>query len=257
MKLLKIRWLLLVVVVGAAAAGVIGSNVGCGSSDNGKAGSGGGGGTSGGGTSGGGTGGGAVPPRFTNTFDTDKQGWTLSDYVDMTYFNWGATTNPDTGVGLDGGVAPTFEWSSADGDPNPGSLKITVTYTGFNQYIDPQINLPTPQDFSGMHSTVKARIRLVSGTFPAGGVQFHVSSGLTAPNSYVYVSAPFINSGSLTVGNWITVSLDTSTVSPTDGRTFDPTQIVQIGIQFTTGAPYEGGVPAFGQAVFEVDTVQA
>jgi hypothetical protein len=38
---------------------------------------------------------------------------------------------------------------------------------------------------------------------------------------------------------------------------FDPTQIVQIGIQFTTGDPYEGGTLTFGQAVFEIDTVQA
>ena len=75
---------------------------------------------------------------------------------------------------------------------------------------------------------------------------------------YVYVSAPFINSTSLTAGGpWITVNLDTSTVAPTDGRVFDATQIVQIGIQFTTGDPFEGGALTFGQAVFEIDTVQA
>jgi hypothetical protein len=39
--------------------------------------------------------------------------------------------------------------------------------------------------------------------------------------------------------------------------TWDPSQVVNIGVQFTTGSPYEGGVPAFGQAVFEIDTVQA
>jgi hypothetical protein len=96
----------------------------------------------------------------------------------------------------------------------------------------------------------------VSGTFPAGGIQFHISSGLTGANAYVYVAAPFINSTSLTTGTWITISLDTSTVTPFDGRTFDPSQIVQVGVQFTTGDPYEGGVPTFGQAVFEIDTVQ-
>jgi len=230
---------------------VVSSNVGCGDSASTTDGGGGSTGTGGGG-------GGAVAPRFSNTFDADKQSWTLSDYVDANYFNWGATTNPDSGVGLDGGVAPTLEWSSTDGDPNPGSLQVTVTFTGFKQYIDPQINLPTPQDFSGAHGIVKARIRLKSGSFPAGGIQFHVSSGLTSPNAYVYVSAPFINSTSLTAGGpWITVNLDTSTVAPTDGRVFDPTQIVQIGIQFTTGDPYEGGTLTFGQAVFEIDTVQA
>jgi hypothetical protein len=249
MKFFSIRWLFVAGVVGAGLTGVVTSNVSCGDSASTTDG--------GGGSTGTGGSGGAVAPRFSNTFDADKQSWQLSDYVDANYFNWGATTNPDSGVSLDGGVAPTLEWSSTDGDPNPGSLKVTVTFTGFKQYIDPQINLPTPQDFSGTHSIVKARIRLVSGSFPAGGIQFHVSSGLTGANAYVYVSAPFINSTSLTAGSWITVNLDTSTVAPTDGRTFDPTQIVQIGIQFTTGDPFEGGTLTFGQAVFEIDTVQA
>jgi hypothetical protein len=249
MKFSSIRWLFVAGAVGAVISGVVSSNVGCGDGASTA---------DAGGSTGTGGGGGAVAPRFSNTFDTDKQSWTLSNYVDANYFNWGATTDPDSGVGLDGGVAPTLEWSSTDGDPSPGSLKVTVTFTGFKQYIDPQINLATPQDFSGTHNLVKARIRLVSGSFPTGGVQFHVSSGLTGPNAYVYVSAPFINSTSLTPGSWITVNLDTNTVSPFDTtKTFDPTQIVQIGIQFTTGDPFEGGTPTFGQAVFEIDTVQA
>ena len=253
MKFSSIRWLFVAGAVGALISGVVSSNVGCGDS---ASTSDGGGST---GTGGGGGGGGGVAPRFSNTFDTDKQSWTLSDYADMNYFNWGAALNPDSGVSLDGGVAPTLEWSSTTGDPSPGSLKVTVTFTGFKQYIDPQVNLPTPQDFSGTHNIIRARIRLVSGTFPAGGVQFHASSGLTAPNAYVYVSAPFVNSTSLTPGTWITVTLDTATVVNQDNppRVWDPTQVVQIGVQFTTGDPFEGGTLTFGQAVFEIDTVQA
>jgi hypothetical protein len=253
MKLLTIRWLVLISLVGAVFAGVLTSNVGCGGSDNNaKAGSGG---SSGGGTSGGGTGGGGVTLKFSNTFDTDKQGWVLSQYVDSNYFNWGATTDPDSGVGLDGGMAPSLDWSSADGDPNPGSLKVTVTFSGFKQYIDPKVNISTPIDLTGR--IVKARARLVSGSFPSGGVQFHISSGLTGPNAYCYVAAQFVNSTSFTVGNWITLQLDTSTVSSASGTcTFDASQIVEMGVQFTTGDPYEGGTPAFGQAVFEIDSIQ-
>jgi hypothetical protein len=248
MKFSSIRWVFVAGVLGALVAGVVSSNVGCG--DSSSTGGGGSTGTGGGGGSGGG--GGAFVARYSDTFDTDKEMWTLSDYADANYFNWGAALNPDTGVSLDGGVAPTLEWSGTTGDPNPGSLKVTVTFTGFKQYIDPMVNLATPQDFSGTHGIVRARIRLASGTFPSGGIQFHVSSG----TGWVYVSAPFINSNSLTVGQWITINLDTSTVASTTG-TFDPTQIVQIGIQFTTGDPYEGGTLTFGQAVFEIDTVQA
>jgi hypothetical protein len=252
MRHVRIRWLVIVSFIAAGSAGAVSSNVGCGS-DNAKSD---GGGTGGGGGSGGG-GSGPSAPRYSDTFDSDKEMWMLSDYVDANYFNWGATLNADSGVGMDGGVLPSNDWSPTDGDPNPGSLKVTVTFTGFKQYIDPQVNLATPQDFSGAHHLLKARVRLVDGSFPSGGVQFHVSSGLAGPNAYVYVSAPFVNAGSLVKGQWITINLDTDTLASTDNRVFDSTQIVQIGVQFTTGDPYEGGTLTFGQAVFEIDTVQA
>ena len=143
MKFSSIRWLFVAGVVGAGITGVVSSNVGCGDSAN---------------TTDGGGGGRrrrrraarSRPGSPTPSTPTSRS-WTLSNYVDANYFNWGATTDPDSGVGLDGGVAPTLEWSSADGDPTPGSLKVTVTFTGFKQYIDPQVNLATPQDFSGTH----------------------------------------------------------------------------------------------------------
>src|SRR5262249_14347914 len=73
-------------------------------------------GTAGGGGGGGSGGsGGGVALRFRNTFDTDKQGWTLSDYVDANYFNSGATPNPDTGGGLAGGGATAPDFTRSDG----------------------------------------------------------------------------------------------------------------------------------------------
>jgi hypothetical protein len=255
MKLLNTQWLVM-----AAMVGLLTSNVACGGDgEGGKAGSSGGGTTGNAGTSGGGTGGG-VAPRVSFTFDSsgDKQGWSLSTYVDTNYKNLGAATDPDSGVSLDGGMVPTFEWAN-EGDPAPGCMKLTTTFTGFKEYVDPQINLATPADLSlPSHNYIRARIRLASGTFPAGGIQFHASSGLQPPNNYVYVAAPFINASSLTLGTWITITLDTSAVENKDvpPRPFDPTQVIQIGIQFTTGDPFEGGVPVFGQAVFEIDTIQ-
>lgn len=248
MKFFSLRWLVVASLIGSGAAGIVSSNVGCGDSDA----------TGGGGTGGGagGSGGAAVVPRYADTFDTDKEMWTLSTYVDANYKNLGAASDPDSGVSLDGGMVPTLEWSGACGDPSPGCLKLTVTFSGFKEYVDPQVNVATPVDFmSGGHNIVRARIRLVSGTFPTGGIQFHVSSGLTAPNAYVYVSAGFVNSSILVLGTWTQITLDTNAVSPTDGRVFDPSQIVQLGIQFTTGDPFEGGTGTWGQAVFEIDTI--
>ena len=252
MKLFETRWFVVAGIIGLGAAGIVSSNVGCGSSNSTADGSAG---TSGGGTTGtGGGAGGGVVPRLSYTFDSGKENWSLSTYVDANYFNLGAATDPDSGVSLDGGAAPTLDFEAADGDPSPGSLKLGVTFSDFKQYVDPNITLTTSVNLTGR--IVHVRIRLLSGTFPAGGIQFHVSSGTTPPNDYVYVSAPFVNSTSLSVGTWITVNLDTSTVTPTDGRVFDPSQIIQVGIQFTTGNPYEGGTLDFGPAVFEIDTVQ-
>jgi hypothetical protein len=247
MKFFSLRWLVLASLIGFGAVGVASSNVGCGDSGGtGQAGAGGGAGGSGG----------AVAPRYIDAFENDNENWTLSTYVDANYVNLGAASDPDSGVSLDGGAAPTLTWSGSCGDPSPGCLRLTVTFSAFKQYVDPQVNLATPVDFmSGGHNFVRARIRLASGTFPAGGVQFHISSGLTAPNNYVYASAPFINAGSLVVGTWTMITLDANTLSATDGRVFDPSQIVQIGIQFTTGDPYAGDPPAFGDAVFEIDTI--
>ena len=233
MKLWQTKWLLV-----AGVFGLVVTNVACGGD--------GGGGTAGSGGSSGGTGGGQTP-RMSFTFNTDKEGWAFSTYVDASQVNLGAATDPDSGVRLDGGSVPTLEWAN-EGDPSPGCLKASVTFSGFNQYIDPQLNLPADVDLSGTHSIVKARIRLVSGTFPGGGVQFHVSSGRSA---YTYGAGTFVNASSLMTGQWITIQLDTSTFPDP----FDETMIVQIGVQFTTGSPFDPA-PAFGPAVFEIDTVQ-
>ena len=111
MKFFSMRWLVLASLIGFGATGIVSSNVGCGDSD-----------ATGSGGSGGGAGGsgGAVVPRYADTFDTDKEMWQLSDYVDANYKNLGAASAPDSGVSLDGGMVPTLEWSGACGDPSPG-----------------------------------------------------------------------------------------------------------------------------------------
>ena len=57
------------------------------------------------------------------------------------------------------------------------------------------------------------------------------------------------------MGTWTQITLDASTASPTDGRVFVPSEIVQIGIQLTTGDPFVGSPSTWGQAVFEIDTI--
>src|SRR5262245_6939208 len=135
MKLLKIRWLLLIVVSGAGLAGVVSSNVGCGDSSNstGTGGSTGSGGTTG--TAGTGAGG-SKPLKLSYTFDTatasDSMSWKLNDYIDATPAkNLGAYMKPDAGLNL--ADPPTFEWASDDSESSAssGSMKVGVTFTEY------------------------------------------------------------------------------------------------------------------------------
>ena len=243
MKVSSIRWLFVVGVVGAGFGGITSSNVGCGSDDGGKAGSGGG-------------GGGGVTPRLTYSFDTatssDSTSWKLNDYVDGNPAkNLGAYMNADAGLTL--ASPPSMVWSSTDseGSASSGSMKITVTFDAFGQFVDPVINLPAVVDLS--NRTLAMKIRLVSGTFSAGGVQFHFST----TSSYTYSGGTFVNAGDFTAGTWKVLSIDASIAQPANvGQPWDPTMVIQMGVQITAGTAFDGGTPPAGTLVFEIDTIK-
>ena len=68
--------------------------------------------------------------------------------------------------------APTLTFDSAMGNP-AGSLKMTATFTDYNQYVDAIINLSPTINLTGKRCT--RRCRLTSGTF-SGGAQLHVGT---------------------------------------------------------------------------------
>jgi hypothetical protein len=255
MKVLNFRWLLLISVIGIGTA-VVSTNVGCGSSggsaSDGGAGTGGHGGSAGSGHD-------AAPytSMLNFTFDSNLQGWALSTYNDQTYFNFGVLTDPDSGVAANGKVVPTFVWTADDqaGVSGHGSAKVDVTYTGYNEYIDPTVNLSSPVDLSTPGVFLNFYIKLVSGTFN-GGVQLHISSGLSGPNAYTYAAQFFNATGTLMAGQWVKLTLDPNSLVASDStKTFDPSQIVQIGVQFTTGSAQDGGAPPAGDVVFQIDSI--
>jgi len=259
MKFSGIRWLFVVGVAGAGLAGVISSNVGCGGDSDGKAGSGGssgGGSTGNAGTSGGGSGG-QKPLKLSYTFDTsgssDSTMWKLNDYIDASPAkNLGAYSKPDAGLNL-GADAPVMEWAMDDSESSTtsGSMKISVTFSDYGQYVDPVINLPAPVDLS--NSTLSLKVRLLSGSFTSGGVQFHFSTG-----AYVYSAGMWMDSTTFTNNSWKVTSIDTATAVPaTAGAEFDPAMTVQVGIQITAGSMTTTSTVPAGRLVFEIDTVQA
>jgi hypothetical protein len=253
MKLLKIRRVLLIVVTGVGFAGVISSNVGCGDS-NGSAGSGGS--TGSGGTTGNGGSGGQKPVKLSYTFDTatssDSTMWKLNDYMDP--------ASPPKNLGWyskgDAAIAslPVFEWASDDSESgtSSGSMKVTVTFTDYGQYVDPAINISPTVDLS--NSTLALKVRLLSGNFSNGGVQFHFST----TQSYTYGAGQWMDATTFTNNSWKITSIDTATASPaTAGAAWDPSMVIQIGVQITSGTMTATSTLPTGPLVFEIDTVQA
>ncbi len=183
----------------------------------------------------------APPGPLPATFDTDAQGWMLNKFVDTTYTNLAAT--PPLGL-----IPPRFGFTPTAGDPSPGSLALGVTYSDFNQYADVIVNPFPPIDLSG--KTVHARVRLVSSSFPRGGFQLHVSTGST----FVF-AGNFFDASLLPPGVWVPIDFDLTTVTD---PAFDASQVVQIGVQFFSGAPDGNPFPTgTGMITFEVDTVVA
>jgi len=180
---------------------------------------------------------GAPAPTVSYTFDTSPQGWVINDFQDTMLTNLGApgaTTTP-----------PQLLFDPMGGDPTPGAIQVTVPFSDFGQYVDAIVNLPQPINLAG--SQLHARVRMVAGAFPDGGLQLHASSAPTFA-----FTGNFLGADQFPVGQWVPVTLDLTSGT---GAGFDPTQVVQIGVQFFSGAVGGGGTFQGSASVFEIDTV--
>ena len=175
---------------------------------------------------------GAAPIAGTpvETFDTESD-FGFNPYHDTLQTNLG---NPDT---VDGGIAPTLAFDSTVGSPSPGSLKVTVPYSGPNQYVDVQsLVFVVPQDWSG--HTLHVRLKVDEGSSFRGFAQLYVDTGV----SYV----PADSDVTVAPGSeWQDIAMDLSDPMTTDpsGR-FNPKQVVLYGLQLNTGSAGAGATPA-------------
>ncbi len=240
------------ILVGLSGAALMLAAIGCGSSSSGSGtggagggSKGGGGGTSatggGGGTSAAGGGDGAVASPLSYTFDSTVQGFTLQTYVDTgTYKNLGALA-ADAAIPAD---YPTVTVNTTEGSPSPGSLQIVAKFTDYQQYVEVLISQPMI-NLTG--KTISAQVQATAAF--AGGAFIYADSG----TSYVYGSGV---GAQLPEGIWTPLVLDLSTVTT---ASFDPTDIVQLGIHIYSDAPPADDAGTFpsGSYTFLIDTVQA
>jgi hypothetical protein len=187
------------------------------------------------------------------TFDHGTEGWVLNARGDTSYTNLGA------GV-PDGGSPSMLTFEESDGDPSPGSVRLTATFTAPWQYAAAAVVFGQPRDLSG--KTLHARVRLVSG--PAAGllVGIYVCSDAPPPCTW----GGTIDVAELAGGAWARLSFDVVAPIPPIGYLPTPTyfstaRIVELGIEVLSvteadGGAADGGASAgTGDLVFEIDTV--
>jgi hypothetical protein len=165
--------------------------------------------------------GGALPPAVNYTFDTNAQAFTLNNYDNQTRKNLAGPNSPTT---------PTLTFDATVGNPSPGSLALAVTFSDFKQYVDAALNLSSV-DLTG--KVLHAWVKLDAGLF-AGGVQLHAGAG---PN-YTYAASEYTTFVAL--DTWVELTLDLTAAQAANSM-FPANDIRQIGVQFDTGDPFEGG----------------
>lgn len=183
---------------------------------------------------------GAVTPiAIAHTFDIAAEGFAYNTYVP-------AASSMQTNLAAPGsGSMPTLTWDAAEGSPNPGSLKASVTFTAFRQLVDVVLNVSPPVSLMG--KVLHAKVRLTSGTFENGaGATLHAGTGA----AYTFGAGAYTP---LTFSTWTDLTLDPATVTAAG---FDPTMVVQIGVQLYSGDPTEAGTfVGPNSVVFHIDSI--
>jgi hypothetical protein len=192
--------------------------------------------------------GGDAGPTLSYTFDTSIEGFEINTYHDTTSTNLGYALAPDAGV--DASSPPTLTWDMTDGSPAtpPGCLKLIATYTGYGQYVDVKLALPST-NLKGHQLSVQVQLASATGgTFPGGAI-LEADTGST----FMYGGSQGV---SLPVGTWVPLTLDLDAITTTG---YDDTMVVQVGVQFYSGSAPVGAGTTFDpiEATFLLDTIEA
>jgi len=176
------------------------------------------------------------------TFDTTVEGFILDNYHDKApKVNLG---DPMSGLN----VTPTIAWDGSDGNPMPGSLKVMAPYSDANQYVLAQRDYGTSNPQNWLGKTLHVRIKVTDGTFK-GGAQVFVKTGTAFVFGGTYTNLAMTK-------NWqeVTLSLATAMSPMTHDPGFDPTQVIQFGVELNTGSAGTGSTPVtFNIDSFSVD----
>ena len=176
---------------------------------------------------------GPIPGMPAATFDTD---------VDQFVIDIGASAGTDTNLGdPNSGTTPppTLGYDGTDGSPTPGSLQIVTPFSGANQYVGAYhfFGCAAHQDWTG--KVLHARIKLAAGAFTGDALVYVATSTTCTTYDYGNGAYTFLARGSC----WQELTLDLGAPA---GKTsgYDPTSVVDFGVQFLTGPDNSDAGPA-------------
>ena len=147
---------------------------------------------------------------------------------------WRFPTNSETWAASYGepSSAPgssSVSWDSGVGNPENGSLELTVPFSGTDQKLDVSIGIE-PTSFAG--KTITAKVKLDSGlsTSPdhPGGAKLYVKTG----DGFVYADGGWTN----LEGDWASLSLNVSSPGGFIAGAHDPADVREIGVEIATGS---------------------
>jgi hypothetical protein len=173
----------------------------------------------------------AANPALKFTWDTANSGGELFEidtFPTVSPVNLGATP--------DGGSGPVLTFDSQVGMPVPGSLKLTVTFTDYNQTVTIRHVFMNNATAKLGGKTVTGQIRLDAGSAAFKGVAHLIALSTPTPNdagaSYIYAQG---NSVGLLDNNFHVLTFNLTTPEFASAG-FDANDIVQFGLQLASPA---------------------
>jgi hypothetical protein len=152
----------------------------------------------------------------------------------------------DPADGGDGPFTPTLSLTTTDGDTCPGALKTVAPFSGYAaQFVQTQYAYgASPANWTGhqtLHLNVKITVATAVDYAAINGVQPFVQSD----SNFQYRAGAFVGGSTFSDGAFHSISVDL-TPAPDAGagnNGFDPTQVVQFGVQLLSeaSAPLPGG----------------
>jgi hypothetical protein len=167
-----------------------------------------------------------------DTFDTEA----AVDVGFEPYHDTTETNLADPAV-VDAGPAPLLQFDPQEGSPSPGSMKVTVPFSGANQYVEIQSYVfVVPQDWSG--HTLHVRLKVDAGSTFHGVAQLYVDTGVS------YVAAT--TAVNLAPGSsWQEIAMDLDhPLSVAAADRYSAKQVVLYGLQLNSGSAGAGAGPA-------------